>query len=70
MSSSGYASYMLRLRRVQDVGRPVWVATMQSVGSGEERSFLSIEALAAFLLGQYAMCVEDGGEGPAEPAAQ
>jgi hypothetical protein len=61
---------MLRLRRVQDVERQVWVATMQSVGSGEERSFLSIEALAAFLLGEYAECGKGEGRREANSSAE
>jgi hypothetical protein len=49
----GYASYLLRLRRVQNESQATWVASVQSTATGEQRSFPSIEALATFLLANY-----------------
>lgn len=51
-----YASYLLRLRQVQDNGRAVWVASLQSTVSGELRSFPSVEALVRFLETEYGGC--------------
>jgi hypothetical protein len=48
-----YASYLLRLRRVQNNDRPVWVASLQSTATGEQRAFADLEALVAFLQAQF-----------------
>jgi hypothetical protein len=51
--SPGYAAYLLRLREMQDDSQTTWVASVQSVATGEQRSFSSVEALATFLLATY-----------------
>jgi hypothetical protein len=51
--NANYASYLLRLRRVQNNDRPVWVASVQSTATGEQRSFADLEALVAFLQAQF-----------------
>jgi hypothetical protein len=50
---TSYAAYLLRLRKMQDDSRATWVASVQSIPTGEQRSFPSVEALAAFLLAQF-----------------
>ena len=51
-----YASYLLRLRQVQNDERAMWVASVQSTASGQVRSFPSVEALARFLEAEYGGC--------------
>ena len=45
----GYLAYMLRLWRVNDDGKPVWRASLESPHTGERVGFGSLEALFAFL---------------------
>lgn len=48
-----YASYLLRLRRLQTGTQPTWVASVQSTATGEQRAFPRVEALATFLLAEF-----------------
>jgi hypothetical protein len=50
---TSYAAYLLRLRKMQGDGRATWVASVQSISTGEQSSFPSIEALATFLLATF-----------------
>lgn len=59
-TDTSYASYLLRLRKVQNNHRAGWVASVQSTATGEQRSFPSIEALATFLLATYQCPTADG----------
>jgi hypothetical protein len=44
-----HSSYLLRLWRVGDSERPIWRASLNSVHSGEQVSFTSLEDLFHFL---------------------
>ena len=50
---NSYAAYLLRFRKMQDGALAPWAASVQSISTGEQRSFPSIEALATFLLAQF-----------------
>jgi hypothetical protein len=45
----GYTSYLLRLWPVEDKGRLVWRASLESPQSGKRWGFASLDALFAFL---------------------
>ena len=45
----GYLAYMLRMWRVDDGGKPVWRASVESPHTGERQGFASLEPLFAFL---------------------
>jgi hypothetical protein len=48
-----YASYLLRLRRVQsDTGR-TWLASLQSTATGGEQWFVDVNALVEFLHSEF-----------------
>lgn len=44
-----YLSYLLRLWQTTDGDVTIWRASLDSPGTGERRSFASLEALFAFL---------------------
>jgi hypothetical protein len=44
-----YLSYLLRLWRARERGRPVWRASLQSPHTGERVSFRTLDELCAFL---------------------
>ena len=44
-----YLSYLLRLWRVSDEGRPVWRASLKSAHSGERLGFAGLEELLEYL---------------------
>ena len=46
---TGYASYLLRLWPIEDKGRLVWRASLESPHSDERWGFASLDALFAFL---------------------
>jgi hypothetical protein len=46
----GYLAYLLHLWRVNDDGKPVWRASLESPHTGERVGFGSLEALFAFLV--------------------
>ena len=50
---STYASYLLRLWQVQNDGQAVWIASIQSPATGEQRRFASVSALLAFLQAEF-----------------
>jgi hypothetical protein len=53
-----YASYLLRLRRVQsDTGRS-WLASLQSTATGAEQWFVDVNALVEFLQREFGNCKE------------
>ena len=45
----GYLAYLLRLWRVNDDGKPVWRASLESPHTGERHGFANLEALFDFL---------------------
>jgi hypothetical protein len=47
-----YLSYLLRLWRVGDEGKPVWRASLKSAQTGEQIGFSSLEALFGYLRAQ------------------
>ena len=48
-----YASYLLRLRRSDRAGQPIWRASLESTRDGQRLEFGSVEALIAFLSARY-----------------
>jgi hypothetical protein len=48
--STFYQSFLLRLRRVNNAGRPVWRFSLESAGSPENHQFQNLDELYAFLL--------------------
>jgi hypothetical protein len=45
----GYLAYLLRLWQVNDEGKPVWRASLESPHTGERHGFANLELLFAFL---------------------
>jgi hypothetical protein len=59
----GYQSYLLRLWRAGEVGKPVWRASLQSTHTGKQVGFASLASLFAFLEEQIAIAetrISDG----------
>jgi hypothetical protein len=54
-----YLAYLLRLWRVNDAGKPVWRASLESPHSGEQRVFPSPEAAFDFLRTQMGLAPAD-----------
>lgn len=54
----GYASYLLRLRQVQNDQRVTWAASIQSTADGEQRPFADVEALVTFLRAEFGSAEE------------
>jgi hypothetical protein len=48
-----YASYLLRLRRSDQDGRPTWRASLESTRDGKRLDFGSVEELIAFLTDRF-----------------
>ena len=48
-----YASYLLRLRQVEQAGQLVWRATLESIQTGERECLVDAQALADFLLDRF-----------------
>ncbi len=48
-----YASYLLRLQRLQNEEHLVWVVSIQSAVSGERRLFASVDAFTQFLQAEF-----------------
>ena len=44
-----YVSFLLRLWRVEDRGKPAWRASLEGPGDGDHLGFTSIDDLCAFL---------------------
>ena len=44
-----YISYLLRLWRIEDRGKPSWRASLEDPGSGDRLGFAGIDDLCAFL---------------------
>ena len=44
-----YASFLLRLWRAQDYGRPIWRASLESTQTGQRQNFTELEGLITFL---------------------
>lgn len=51
-----YASYLLRLRQVENNRRVIWVASLQSTATGEQRPFADLDALVEFLRAEFGDC--------------
>ncbi len=58
-----YASFLLRLWRAQDYGRPIWRASLESTQTGQRQNFTELEGLITFLKSQFESCrLESEGE--------
>jgi ATP/maltotriose-dependent transcriptional regulator MalT len=68
-TSTGYASYLLRLTRVGHGSRATWVASTQSTATGDRRSFPSVDALVAFLVAEFGNRMPVAGNRPIEDRA-
>jgi hypothetical protein len=50
LNPTDYQAYLLRLRRLDNDGQPVWRISLESPGSGGEHwAFANLEALVTFL---------------------
>ena len=58
---STYQAYLLRLRRVDNAGQPVWRISLEVPGSQTQRYFDDLTALCHYLATQMNP-VEEGGE--------
>ena len=47
--SAFYHAFLLRLRRVNNAGRPVWRFSVEAPGGPENRHFQNLDELCAFL---------------------
>jgi hypothetical protein len=47
-----YQAYLLRMRRVDNAGQPLWRFSLESPSSGERRSFASLADVLDFLNAQ------------------
>jgi hypothetical protein len=56
--SAFYQSFLLRLRRVNNAGRPVWRFSVESPASPENLHFQNLDELCAFLLD----CIQEAEE--------
>jgi hypothetical protein len=57
-----YRSYLLRLRQVNNAGRPTWRVSLESPGSRTQIHFDTLAALCAYLASQMGL-VEATGSG-------
>jgi len=48
-----YASYLLRMWKAEEQGRPAWLASLENALTGERRNFASLAALVQFLQDQF-----------------
>ena len=48
-----YASYLLRLRQVEQDGQRMWRASLESIQTGERERFVDVGALVDFLLNNF-----------------
>ena len=60
-TQSNYLSYLLRLRRADNKGRPIWRISLEVPGSETQTYFDNLEALCAYLAGQVQLGDEKGG---------
>jgi len=51
----GYQSYLLRLWRTGEAGKPVWRASLKSTHTGKKIGFACLDGLFAFLEEQIAI---------------
>ena len=54
-----YISYLLRLRRIKSREHPVWVPSVQSTTTGDQRQFADLEALIDFLRAEFGCSVPE-----------
>jgi len=71
----GYLAYLLRLWQVNDDGKPVWRASLESPRTGERLGFANLDLLFAFLeekTGGFAPAAQTGGlrQPPGSPLAE
>ena len=48
-----YAAYLLRLRRSDQAGQPIWRASLESTRNTRRLDFANLEALIAFLRDRF-----------------
>jgi hypothetical protein len=65
-----YLSYLLRLRRSDREGRPVWRASLESTRDGQRLGFASVEGLVAFLIARFGATQPDSAETEGEEPGQ
>ncbi len=58
-TNKDYASFLLRLWRAQEHGRPIWRASLESTQTGQRQNFTDLECLIAFLKSQFEACGQD-----------
>jgi len=51
-----YASYLLRLKQVENNRRLVWMPSLQSTATGEQHPFADLDALVEFLRVEFGSC--------------
>lgn len=59
-TQSSYLSYLLRLRRVDNAGQPIWRASLETPGSKTQIYFDNLEAVCAYLAKQMQTLDEKG----------
>lgn len=64
-----YQAYLLRLRRADNAGCPVWRISLERPGQAGQLQFESLSALCAYLATQMQLAEEKGG-GQDETEAQ
>ncbi len=57
-----YLSYLLRLRRVNEAGQPVWRISLEAPGGETYLQFENLPALFAYLAAQIRVVEEEGGD--------
>jgi len=60
-TQSGYLSYLLRLRRASNMGRPIWRISLEVPGSETQTYFDNLGTLCAYLAAQVQLEDEKGG---------
>ncbi len=48
-----YAAYLLRLRRSDQDGQPIWRAMLESTHDGQRMNFADVDALIVFLRARF-----------------
>jgi hypothetical protein len=56
---SDYAAYLLRLRRSDQAGQPIWRASLENAHDARRQDFANLEALIAFLRERFGQVKPD-----------
>jgi hypothetical protein len=57
-----YAAYLLRLRRSDQNGQPIWRASLESTHDARRFEFADLETLIAFLRVQFKQVKQNSGQ--------